>query len=73
MLRVAGGDNVFADIQREAVEASTELILSRRPDVILEIRTSRQPGDAGHARRQKWPSGARWRQSRRSETIASSS
>ena len=31
MLRVAGGDNVFADIQREAVEASTELILSRRP------------------------------------------
>ena len=43
MLRVAGGDNVFADIQREAVEASTELILSRRPDVILEIRTSDNP------------------------------
>ena len=40
MLRIAGGDNVFADIQKEAVEASTELILSRRPDVILEIRTS---------------------------------
>jgi iron complex transport system substrate-binding protein len=43
MLRVAGGDNVFADIQREAVEASTELILNRRPDVILEIRTSDNP------------------------------
>jgi iron complex transport system substrate-binding protein len=40
MLRIAGGDNVFADVKKEAVEASTELILSRRPDVILEIRTS---------------------------------
>jgi len=43
MLRLAGGDNVFADIKKEAVEASTELILSRRPDVILEIRTSDNP------------------------------
>jgi iron complex transport system substrate-binding protein len=40
MLRIAGGDNIFADIRKEAVEASTELILSRHPDVILEIRTS---------------------------------
>jgi iron complex transport system substrate-binding protein len=38
MLRIAGGDNVFADVKREAVEASSELVLSRRPDVILEIR-----------------------------------
>ena len=37
MLRVAGGDNVFADVKQQAVEASTELILARRPDVILEI------------------------------------
>jgi cobalamin transport system substrate-binding protein len=43
MLRVAGGENVFADVNKEAVEASTELILSRRPDVILEIRTSDNP------------------------------
>ena len=38
MLTVAGGDNVFADVQREAVQATTELILTRRPDVILELR-----------------------------------
>ena len=38
MLTVAGGDNVFADVQREAVQATTELILARRPDVILELR-----------------------------------
>jgi len=38
MVTTAGGDNVFADVKREAVQATTELILSRRPDVILELR-----------------------------------
>ena len=38
MLTIAGGDNVFADVKREAVQATTELILARRPDVILELR-----------------------------------
>jgi iron complex transport system substrate-binding protein len=40
MLRAAGGDNVFADVQRQAVEATTELVLTRSPEVILEIRSS---------------------------------
>jgi iron complex transport system substrate-binding protein len=38
MIEVAGGENVFSDIKRQAVQATTELILSRRPDVILELR-----------------------------------
>lgn len=38
MVAVAGGDNVFADVRREAVQATTELILARRPDLILELR-----------------------------------
>lgn len=38
MLEAAGGENVFADVKREAVQATTELILTRRPDVILELR-----------------------------------
>lgn len=38
MVSVAGGDNVFADVRREAVQATTELILARRPDLILELR-----------------------------------
>jgi len=38
MLTAAGGDNVFADVKTESVQASTEQIISRRPDVILEIR-----------------------------------
>jgi iron complex transport system substrate-binding protein len=38
MVEAAGGDDVFADIKQQSVQASTELILSRRPDVIVELR-----------------------------------
>ena len=38
MLTAAGGDNVFADVKTESVQATTEQIISRRPDVILEVR-----------------------------------
>lgn len=38
MLTAAGGDNVFADIERESLQATAELILARRPDVIIELR-----------------------------------
>ena len=46
MLTAAGGDNVFADTKREAVQATTELIIARAPEVILELRADpmdRQP------------------------------
>jgi cobalamin transport system substrate-binding protein len=49
MLEVAGGANVFADVKVQAVQASTEQILARRPDVILETR----------ALNSAWPSGDR--------------
>lgn len=38
MVTAAGGQNVFADMKREAVQATTELILARRPEIILELR-----------------------------------
>ena len=38
MVTAAGGENVFADMKRQAVQATTELILARRPEVILELR-----------------------------------
>jgi iron complex transport system substrate-binding protein len=38
MLGAAGGDNVFADVSQQSVQATSELILARRPDVILELR-----------------------------------
>jgi iron complex transport system substrate-binding protein len=43
MVTAAGGDNVFADVKQQAVQATTELILARRPEVILELRGSPLP------------------------------
>jgi iron complex transport system substrate-binding protein len=38
MVTAAGGDNVFADAKKEAVQATTELIISRAPEIIIELR-----------------------------------
>jgi iron complex transport system substrate-binding protein len=38
MLEIAGGRNVFGDIKRQSVQASTEMILTRRPEVIIELK-----------------------------------
>jgi iron complex transport system substrate-binding protein len=36
MLEAAGGTDVFADVKRQSLQATTELLLSRAPDVIIE-------------------------------------
>jgi iron complex transport system substrate-binding protein len=46
LLEAAGGTNIFADIAAESVQASSELILSRAPEVILEVRSADTRGDA---------------------------
>jgi iron complex transport system substrate-binding protein len=38
MLEVAGGTDVFADVSRESVQPSLETLLTRAPEVILEVR-----------------------------------
>jgi iron complex transport system substrate-binding protein len=38
MVETAGGDNVFANVRQQAVQATSEQILALRPDVILELR-----------------------------------
>lgn len=43
ILEIAGAANVFADVTREAVQPSTETLLARAPDVILEIRGGEAP------------------------------
>jgi iron complex transport system substrate-binding protein len=40
MLVIAGGRDAFDDIKREGVQVSTEMLLSRAPDVILEVHPS---------------------------------
>jgi iron complex transport system substrate-binding protein len=37
MLEIAGGRNVFAAVKQQAVQASTEMLISSRPEVIIEL------------------------------------
>lgn len=46
MLVVAGGDDVLNDIQKESAQLSTEMILARAPDVILELNSATRLNDA---------------------------
>ena len=45
LLDVAGADNVFADTDREPVQATTAVLLARAPDVIVELRRGASAGD----------------------------
>jgi iron complex transport system substrate-binding protein len=54
MLEVAGGVNVFADVARESVQATSELILARRPDAILELRGASATKTDVQAERAAW-------------------
>jgi iron complex transport system substrate-binding protein len=50
MLEIAGGTNVFADVGRESVQPSHETLLTRAPDIVLEIRATRPVAAADVAR-----------------------
>ena len=43
LLAVAGGDNVFADVNREGVQPSSETMLVRAPQVIIELHAGDEP------------------------------
>ena len=50
MLEAAGGVNVFADIHAESVQATSELILTRAPEIIIEVRSADILSEADRAR-----------------------
>ena len=54
MLQIAGGVNVLEDVNRQSLQATTELILARRPDVIIELRGTRASEDEARAMRADW-------------------
>jgi iron complex transport system substrate-binding protein len=55
MLEIAGGTNAFADLRQEAVQPSHETLLTRAPDVILEVRATAPVAGADIAReRASW-------------------
>ncbi|HET9832972.1 MAG TPA: ABC transporter substrate-binding protein, partial [Vicinamibacterales bacterium] len=41
MLDAAGGANVLGDLHRQSVQMSTEMVLARAPDVIVELQYSK--------------------------------
>ena len=45
MLEIAGGQNVFEDVKRESVQPSSETMLRRAPDVLLELRAVQPAGN----------------------------
>jgi iron complex transport system substrate-binding protein len=47
MLDAAGGENVFADVKLQAVQTTTEQILAKRPDVVLEVRATNSAFPSG--------------------------
>lgn len=46
MLVAAGGEDVLNDIDKESAQVNTEMILARRPDVILELNAANRLNDA---------------------------
>ena len=50
LLDAAGGDNVFGDLKQQSVQASTEMILARRPEVIIELRYGQSAKDSNPSR-----------------------
>ena len=44
LVELAGGDNLFADTKRQAVRASSEMLLTRAPEVIVDLFYSRTMG-----------------------------
>jgi iron complex transport system substrate-binding protein len=54
MLQIAGGNNVFDDVQRESAQPSIETLLTRAPDVILELKANAPAGDYNQADLEVW-------------------
>jgi iron complex transport system substrate-binding protein len=46
MLVVAGGQDVLQDIEKESAQVSTEMILARAPEVIIELNSATRLNDA---------------------------
>jgi iron complex transport system substrate-binding protein len=46
LLDVAGADNVFADVARENVQATSELLLTRSPEIIVELQAETRAAES---------------------------
>jgi iron complex transport system substrate-binding protein len=51
VLELAGGANVFADVREESVQPSQETLITRQPDVVVELHPEREAPDLAEAKR----------------------
>jgi len=55
LLELAGGDDALADLKRQSVQMSSEMVLARAPEVILELHYGTSlPGNRTEAERRVW-------------------
>ncbi|MCC7418487.1 MAG: ABC transporter substrate-binding protein [Acidobacteria bacterium] len=54
LLEMAGGSDVLADVRRQSVDVSTEMILARAPEAIVELHYGETRGDDLAAERHVW-------------------
>ncbi len=47
LLGIAGGANLFADVNRESVQPSHEMLIARAPDVVVELQAGRMLSAGG--------------------------
>lgn len=53
VLEIAGGVNVFADVHREAVSVSNEMLLSRAPEAVIDLHYgASEPADRARAQKE---------------------
>ena len=45
LVECAGGDNVFGDVARESLDVTTETVLARAPEVIIELHYTERPDE----------------------------
>ena len=41
LVKLAGGENIFRDVQKDYFQVSTEALVARAPEVIIEMRSGR--------------------------------
>jgi len=54
LIEIAGGENIFADVDKEVMQPSIEAILQRGPDIIIETLPSGLPEREAERRKADW-------------------
>jgi len=54
LVEIAGGDNVFSDVERMSFKVSLESVLSRAPEVVIEVRPAREGAVDVAASTEEW-------------------